>query len=873
MMGMSKGKGHHWAGQIWGRRGRLNARQGVLFAIALLAIPVISGQPTQVHMTWQSDPRYSITISWRTASESPSVVEYGSTAAYGSKAEGIAGRVHHVSLDGLGPGTVYHFRCGSDLGWSQDLTFRTAPEDPHQGFTFVALGDSRTNWDVWGNCADAVLQTDPEFFLHTGDLVESGGDQSQWDIWFLKAESLLSKKVIMPVLGNHEGNNPKYYEQFALPNVEDWYSVDYGCVHFIGLTTEKSMAGAQRAWLEQDLSSTNATWKFVYYHSPMYSSAGHGCNRAAYEAWGDLFDKYHVDVVFNGHDHTYERTYPMYGDWLADSPENGTIHIVTGGAGAPLGGLVSRGPWCVSFLAYYHFLLVTVNQTDLKMEARFYNQSVFDELRVSKAMLPDLRPGSVATVPAFPSPGESARIVVDVVNSGKIQSGECGLTIAANGNPLSTARLSPIQPGGRSFVELGWVPTAVGTYNLSVRVDPYGEVREGLGEGNNEMSSFVLVSSPKPDLLVEGIDSSTLIPASGEIVRFRVDLRNRGSAASGPFGLDVRVNNLVLNHTITSQGLEPGEARQLEFSWPVSWGDWEVAVVVDPEGRVDELFEDNNLRSATFCFRDLCKWGAAYLPQGFAQGEVVLVYYNRSEGRIPASSSTCVAVWGINGWKKPPNQLAPRGTVTRTLFETPMQRIAGDLWFAALPTAQGFDWIDLKFEDRQVLATAYDDNSGTNWAIPCADWVQSRLNEFLAAIADAEAAGVDVGGYRGLAEQANLSLTAGRLTEALKAIHGAVDRCRLDECRALLDLATSEYQKAVGEGLQVPRAESYLTAARGQMDYGNYPSSRRWSLLVLDLIKEARAKVPESASLAGLLAASALLVWKKRANSAENREH
>jgi len=872
MVGMSKEHRRCCAGPTRRLRGKLDAKEGLLLAIALLAIPAACGQPTQIHMTWQSDPRYSITVSWRTPSECPSVVEYGTALPYGSRAEATAGQLHHVVLEGLEPGTVYHFRCGSELGWSQDLTFQTAPEDPSQGFTFVALGDSRTNWDTWGRCANATLQTDPAFVLHTGDLVESGGVQSEWDIWFLKAESLLSKKVIMPVLGNHEGNNPKYYEQFALPNVEDWYSFDYGCVHFIGLTTEKSMIGAQRAWLEQDLSSTNATWKFVYYHSPMYSSAGHGCNRDAYQAWGDLFDKYHVDMVFNGHDHTYERTYPMNDDWLADSPENGTIHIVTGGAGAPLGGLVSRGPWCASFLANYHFLLVTVNETYLRVEARFYNQSIFDEVRVSKARLPDLRPESVATVPTFPGPGENARIVVTVVNSGKSESGECGLRTMVNGNVLSAARLSSIQPGERSSVELEWRPAVVGIYNLSVSVDPYGEVPEGLGETNNEIGSSVLVSDPKPDLLVEAIDSSTLIPASGETIRFLVDLRNRGSAASGSFGVDFRLNNITLNHIILDRGLQPGEAKRLESPWPVSWGDWEIAVEVDTEHAVDELFEDNNLKTASFLFRDFCKWGPAYLPQGFAQGEMVLVYYNRSEGRIPADSSTCVAVWGMNGWKNPPARLAPPGTVTRTLFETPMQNIRGDLWFATLPTAEGFNWIDLKFEDRQVLATAFDDNNGSNWAIPCGGWVQSRFNEFMSAIADAEAAGVDVAEYRGLAEEANLSLAAGHLTEALKSIHGAVDRCRLDECRALLETATSEYQKAIGEGLEVPRAESFLTAARGQLDYGNYPSSKKWSLLVLDLVEEARAKVPESACLV-VLAVWALLVWKRRPDGSRNREH
>ena len=85
----------------------------------------------------------------------------------------------------------------------------------------------------------------------------------------------------------------------------------------------------QTEWLEEQLKSTAKTWKFVVYHHPAYSSGPGRDNPEIRELWGDLFDKYHVDLALQGHDHAYLRTYPMKGGQRVETAKDGTIYIVS----------------------------------------------------------------------------------------------------------------------------------------------------------------------------------------------------------------------------------------------------------------------------------------------------------------------------------------------------------------------------------------------------------------------------------------------------------------------------------------------------------------------------------------------------------------
>ncbi len=850
--------------------------KAILSCISLLCVvgflaPAEAG-PINIHLTWQHDPSNTVTVSWATSTDAPSVVEYGLDQAYGSRVEGATGTLHHVELAGLQPNTFYHYRCGTDSDWSQDLTFKTGPGDPSQAFTFVALGDSRTNWDVWGRCAEAVSAVRPDFVLHTGDLVENGGDQNQWNIWFDKGRDLLANIVMMPTIGNHEGNHPRYYEQFALPHVEDWYHFDYGNARFIALTTEKSMTGAQKEWLESCLASSTATWNFVFYHRPMYSSGGHGVSQQVIDAWGDVLDRYHVDMVFNGHDHLYERCHPMFDNWVAESPETGTIHIVTGGAGAPLGSLVALGPWSAHFLRDYHFVVITVNGTELTMEARLLNQSVFDVLSISKAESPDLVPESIQTAATYPLPGAPTSIAGSVANKGRSQSAECGVGLIIDGEVVATKTLGPLSPGAASIVEFDWTPPMAGVYNVTILVDLDDVVTEGIREDNNVISTSLLVAESKPDLVVRQLDLSSALLRSGERIEIRVEVQNIGSAPAGPFDLEILVGSTTLAVT-RSSGMGPGQIADFSVWWTPQGGDWMVAAAADSGGTVDEVFESNNRLERKAQVRDLQKVGPAYLPQGFKEDEALVVYYHGVDGEIPMDSPSCVVVWGINGWKRPPSTAVPPNTMQGAAFQTVMERVSDGLWFVSLPTSPDMECINLKFQDRQALPRYRDTNDGSGWTVPSGGFTRAQLAELAAAIEAAERSGLNVSAYREIAAAANLSISSERYVEALVAIQSALDSCRLEECKTLLNKASLEYQRALAEGIAVSRAETLLTAATKQMEGGNYAGAKNYIGMVLDLIKEARSGVPEAGLAAVLMLGSFLGMATMARRRMRDQEH
>lgn len=165
-------------------------------------------------------------------------------------------------------------------------------------------------------------------------------------------------------------NFTAYNSRFRMPSGESgahaenmWYSFNYGPIHFVNIDTETDFPGAphddilpgynnggfgdQLKWLEQDLKQANASrnlrpWIFVGGHRPMYSilnvdSNGNLTNPPASLAAAveDMFHNYGVDIYFCGHQHSYERQWPVY----RTQPEktyndpSATVYIVNGAAG------------------------------------------------------------------------------------------------------------------------------------------------------------------------------------------------------------------------------------------------------------------------------------------------------------------------------------------------------------------------------------------------------------------------------------------------------------------------------------------------------------------------------------------------------------
>ena len=144
-----------------------------------------------------------------------------------------------------------------------------------------------------------------------------------------------------PAPGNHEyeSGGAAYFEYFgasAGPSGAGYYSYGVGPWSVISLNSEipSGPGSAQGMWLRAQLSANRAACTAVYWHRPLFSSGRHGDNVDMRDVWRTLYE-FDVDLVINGHDHTYERFAPQDPDGRFD-PARGIREFVVGTGGASL---------------------------------------------------------------------------------------------------------------------------------------------------------------------------------------------------------------------------------------------------------------------------------------------------------------------------------------------------------------------------------------------------------------------------------------------------------------------------------------------------------------------------------------------------------
>jgi len=132
-------------------------------------------------------------------------------------------------------------------------------------------------------------------------------------------------------LGNHDDPNQRFWKPFNM-NEQRYYKLAKKNVDFFALDSNY-MDKKQLEWIEGELKGSKAEWKIPYFHHPLYSSAGgHGSSIDLRNVLEPLFVRYGVQVVFNGHDHTYERT----------KPQKGIYYFVAGSTGKLRAGDITK---------------------------------------------------------------------------------------------------------------------------------------------------------------------------------------------------------------------------------------------------------------------------------------------------------------------------------------------------------------------------------------------------------------------------------------------------------------------------------------------------------------------------------------------------
>ncbi|RPF22328.1 GH92 family glycosyl hydrolase [Myceligenerans xiligouense] len=301
--------------------------------------------------------------------------------------DGYPARSHSASFTDLTPDTTYGYRVGDAGRWSDWYEFTTA-SDGADPFTFLYFGDAQEGIaDEWATTVDMALDEHPsaEVSLYAGDLVNTATNQLEWSDWFDANAELRTRTNVLAALGNHEiGGQPlaenfrdhfeyerngpvpadareyeaDYGEHVAGAMTDTVYYTDYQGVRFVtvnanrddicGLVRPPGLADfdcgegrrawmtMQATWLERVLAENPLDWAVVTTHQPVFSNSidGNG-NPRDEDDWRQyilpVLETSDVDLVLQGHDHTYGRGYHTMDITETEGVTTGPVYAISNG--------------------------------------------------------------------------------------------------------------------------------------------------------------------------------------------------------------------------------------------------------------------------------------------------------------------------------------------------------------------------------------------------------------------------------------------------------------------------------------------------------------------------------------------------------------
>jgi len=190
-------------------------------------------------------------------------------------------------------------------------------EESFVPFNFAAAGDWGCNSNT-GKNVKSIISKEPELVLGLGDY----SYEADADCWLQSISPVNDKMKI--TIGNHDSDEEEgpeitvqLLDHFKLN--KQYYSFNKGNVFFLVMSTQDSYSknSQQFNFVKQELEKVsndpNIDWIVVYYHKPMYaSSTKHEGLTSFRDIYHPLFDQYKVDLVLAGHNHNYQRTFPLH---------------------------------------------------------------------------------------------------------------------------------------------------------------------------------------------------------------------------------------------------------------------------------------------------------------------------------------------------------------------------------------------------------------------------------------------------------------------------------------------------------------------------------------------------------------------------------
>ena len=330
-----------------------------------------SKNPDRIILTFLGDPATSRAVTWRTdstikngfsqiaeATVNSNFTEH--TIRYKAVTEpfdlglykgnnSLKVNYHSVVFQQLKPNKIYAYRVGDGTKyWSEWIQFKTAKKD-YAPTKFVYFGDAQNDiLSHWSRVIRMAYQTAPDasFVIHAGDLINSAHSDYEWAQWYKAGGFIHSQWTAIPVVGNHEfrslinGDERKlsiqWKPQFTLPVEKELdnklhetvYTVDYQNIRIIVLNSN-GMFEKQTKYIEQQLKTSTAKWNIVTCHHSVFSPAVGRDFKYARKKWKPLFDQYNVDLVLNGHDHTYARGHVPKISTTNETENIGTIYVTS----------------------------------------------------------------------------------------------------------------------------------------------------------------------------------------------------------------------------------------------------------------------------------------------------------------------------------------------------------------------------------------------------------------------------------------------------------------------------------------------------------------------------------------------------------------
>ncbi|PAV61807.1 hypothetical protein WR25_26343 isoform A [Diploscapter pachys] len=395
---------------------------------------VKAASPDQVHLAFVSSDTSQMGVIWNTYVDARQSVKYGTDQGNLNMNSvdqqipwvynGTTRYSHRAILNGLEPETTYYYQIED-----RKFSFKTMSKNP-SSYKVCIFGDL----GYWhGNSTESIIRKglngEYDWILHLGDIsydLHTNNGQNG-DDFLNQLEPIISRVPYMVIAGNHEddgANFTNYQKRFLVPDNgfqdNQFYSFDLGPVHWVGVSTEnygfyyaygQEPVFTQYNWLKNDLDKANKNranvpWIFSFQHRPFYCSNvnSYECqsfeNRLVRTGWLDmpglesLFLQYGMDMGFWGHEHSYERFYPVAdrkywnGSDAYHNPK-APVYVLTGSAGchSPDAEFTDQPwPWSAARNNDYGYSIVTVSSTSMRLVQISIdkNENTVDDFTITK---------------------------------------------------------------------------------------------------------------------------------------------------------------------------------------------------------------------------------------------------------------------------------------------------------------------------------------------------------------------------------------------------------------------------------------------------------------------------------------------------------